>query len=327
MKTILVVSKNSNSTLKKQDSTSRVESEPDSPSARSASAAEKETQLKNSDDSSKFKITKPKKKSLITIQKKPMQIQILKKSIAEALALCKPVKIVLKRLKDTASMGLSKTKNSHNLNSKSNKNAVKAKRNKISKLSRTSNIEATLTSALESTKAFIKEVSTFPITPLTTTNISYVSNKNISPIYNDKGLNENDHMFTTSFPILNNYNQAIVPVTLSNIPEIGHNGTEAIGNAAPDSFGNVAFTSPIKGDETEYRCPICNIKHATAEKTLDHATRIHFRRDLSHKYRNLYNNKILECPICQFESNDHLSNLYHIGLVHNKIYDFMSPGN
>ena len=322
MKTILVVSKNSNSTLKKQDSTSRVESEPDSPSARSASAAEIETQIKNLDDSSKFKITKPKKKSLITIQKKPMQIQILKKSIAEALALCKPVKIVLKRLEDSASMGLSKTKNSYNLNSKSNKNAVKAKRNKISKLSRTSNIEATLTSALESTKAFIKEVSTFPITPLTTTNISYVSNNNISPIYN-----ENDHMFTTSFPILNNYNQAIVPVTLSNIPEIGHNGTEAIGNAAPDSFGNVAFTSPIKGDETEYRCPICNIKHATAEKTLDHATRIHFRRDLSHKYRNLYNNKILECPICQFESNDHLSNLYHLGLVHSKIYDFMSPGN
>jgi hypothetical protein len=79
--------------------------------------------------------------------------------------------------------------------------------------------------------------------------------------------------------------------------------------------------------ETSYNCPICNKNCATAAKTFEHATHVHFRKNLAQQYQNLFINKVLECPMCQFRSNDHLNNLYHIGLVHNKIYDLMSPGN
>ena len=81
-----------------------------------------------------------------------------------------------------------------------------------------------------------------------------------------------------------------------------------------------------KTEQSLFQCPICRISCQTKLKTIQHATKIHFRRELSISFKKVYKEKISECPICNVTSKNHLLNLNHIGTVHKKIYEFMSPG-
>jgi hypothetical protein len=81
-----------------------------------------------------------------------------------------------------------------------------------------------------------------------------------------------------------------------------------------------------KTEQNLFQCPICRISCQTKLKTIQHATKIHFRRELSISFKKVYKEKISECPICNATSKNHLLNLNHIGTVHKKIYEFMSPG-
>jgi hypothetical protein len=81
-----------------------------------------------------------------------------------------------------------------------------------------------------------------------------------------------------------------------------------------------------KTEQSLFQCPICRISCQTKLKTIQHATKIHFRRELSISFKKVYKEKITECPICNATSKNHLLNLNHIGTVHKKIYEFMSPG-
>ena len=78
--------------------------------------------------------------------------------------------------------------------------------------------------------------------------------------------------------------------------------------------------------EISFKCPICNLNCPTELKTIEHATKIHFRRELSIKFKKVFEERIVGCHICNQTSKDHLANLNHIGSVHGVIYEFMSPG-